>query len=61
MNTNMIKKFRMEKGWNQKEFAELMDMDRSYLSQIENGHAKPSLSLLEKIAAKLEKNLKDFF
>jgi transcriptional regulator with XRE-family HTH domain len=60
MNHEKLKRFRMAKGLNQTEFAKTLGVDRSYYSQIENGRV-PSMTLLEKIAEALGKNLKDFF
>jgi transcriptional regulator with XRE-family HTH domain len=60
MKTEKIKEYRMKKCLSQTELAKILDIDRSYLSQIENGK-QPSLKLLERIADALGRNLKDFF
>jgi transcriptional regulator with XRE-family HTH domain len=61
LKAEKLKKFRMAKGYNQTEFAEIIGIDRSYYNQIERGKVIPSMALLEKIAAELGKSLKDFF
>jgi len=45
-----IKKLRMRKALNQQEFASRIGITQTYLSQVENGHKKPSLEVLELIA-----------
>ena len=44
---------RKEKGLSQEDLAGLCDMDRSYLSEIENGHKNLSVTVLIKIATAL--------
>jgi transcriptional regulator with XRE-family HTH domain len=44
---------RKEKGLSQEDLAGLCDMDRSYLSEIENGHKNFSVTVLMKIAKAL--------
>lgn len=61
MKTEKIKLYRMQLGMTQTDFAKMIGMDRSYLSQIENGKLTPSIPTLEKIARGLNKSLKDFF
>lgn len=51
-----IAKIRREKGMTQEELAGLVEMDRSYLSEIENGHKNLSVNVLMKIAEVLEVN-----
>jgi putative transcriptional regulator len=60
MKLDKIREYRMKKCLSQTELANLLGIDRSYLSQIENGK-QPSLKLLERIAETLGRNLKDFF
>lgn len=60
MNPEKIRRYRMMKGLTQTELAKKLGIDRSYLSQIENGK-QPSLKLLERIAEELDRSLKDFF
>lgn len=61
MNHEKFKRHRMSKGLSQTELAKLLDVDRTYINQIERGKKIPSLNLLERIADALGKNLKDFF
>jgi transcriptional regulator with XRE-family HTH domain len=48
-----IAAFRKERGMTQEDLAGACEMDRSYLSEIENGHKNPSVSVLLKIAEAL--------
>lgn len=50
---NAIKQIRTEKGYNQKELAELCDISAAYLSQIENNKRQPTIDLIEEISSKL--------
>jgi predicted transcriptional regulator len=61
MKYDEIRTRRVLQRMSQKELAERANVDRSYISQIENGKLKPSLSILERIAAALGCSLKDFF
>jgi len=45
-----IKKLRVRKTLNQQDFANRIGITQTYLSQIENGHKRPSLEVLEFIA-----------
>jgi len=47
---NRIASLRKKKGFTQEDLAGLCEMDRSYLSEVENGHKNPSILTLEKIA-----------
>ncbi len=49
-----IIKLRKEKGLSQEKFALEADVDRRYMSDLENGKRNPSLEIIEKIANKLE-------
>lgn len=51
---NAIKILRLKESLLQQEFAERIGITQTYLSQIELGHKKPSMELLENMA----KNLK---
>ncbi|KAA1042474.1 helix-turn-helix transcriptional regulator [Macrococcus equipercicus] len=51
---NNIKLIRKEKKMTQQEFANHMEISRSYLSDIENNRKNPSSSTLEKISEKLD-------
>jgi transcriptional regulator with XRE-family HTH domain len=45
-----IRAFRLDKGWSQVEMADLLAMNRGYLSEIETGKKDPSLTMLKAIA-----------
>ena len=45
----VLRKVRIEKGLSQEELADLADLDRTYISQIERGLKSPSLRSLEQI------------
>lgn len=61
MNNEKFKRHRLSKGLSQTELAKILNVDRTYINQIERGKKTPSLSLLERIAEVLGRNLKDFF
>lgn len=61
MNGQKIKEIRQAKGITQKQLAEQMGADRSYINRIENGNYIPALKYLERIAKVLECSVKDFF
>lgn len=44
-----IRKYRMQKGENITQAAQALELDRTYLSRLENGHLQPARKLLEKI------------
>jgi transcriptional regulator with XRE-family HTH domain len=48
-----LRRLREKKGISQQRFAEKFEMDRAYISEIENGRRRSSLDLLDKIAAAL--------
>lgn len=47
---NRVRNLRRQRGWTQVEMAEMLGVDRSYLSEIENGKKDPSLRVLKTIA-----------
>lgn len=47
---NRIRTLRRKGGWTQVELADLLGIDRSYLSEIETGKKDPSLRVLKTIA-----------
>lgn len=49
-----ILKWRRERNLSQHELATLADVDRSYLAEVEEGKANPSLRFLNKIAKALK-------
>lgn len=48
-----LKKLRLEKKLSQGDLAKKLEVDRAYISNIENGRMNPTLSTLEKIAKAL--------
>ena len=47
---NRVRSLRHARGWTQVEMAEMLGVDRSYLSEIETGKKDPSLRVLKTIA-----------
>ena len=47
---NRVRTLRRKLGWTQVEMAEMLGVDRSYLSEIETGKKDPSLRVLKTIA-----------
>jgi DNA-binding XRE family transcriptional regulator len=45
-----VRQLRQERGWTQVELADLLGIDRSYLSEIETGKKDPSLRVLKTFA-----------
>ena len=45
-----LRKLRLKKNLSQGDFATALNVDRAYISNIENGRMNPTLSTLEKIA-----------
>lgn len=56
-----IKKYRLERGYSQVEFAEMVGFSVDYISLIENGKRSPSLKSLFKIADALELDICNLF
>lgn len=56
-----IRKVRTSKKISQEKLAFKAGIDRSYLSEIENGYKNLSVLMLEQIAVALELDIKDFF
>ena len=49
-----LRKLRLKKGLSQGDLAKELNVDRAYISNIENGRMNPTLSTLEKISKALE-------
>jgi transcriptional regulator with XRE-family HTH domain len=59
INQNLGKticEMRQERGLSQESFAELADVHRTYISQLERGLKSPTVSILFRIAAALKVN-----
>ena len=48
-----LRKLRLKKNLSQGDLAKALDVDRAYISNIENGRMNPTLSTLEKISGAL--------
>ena len=49
-----LKKIREQKGMTQERICDILDLDRGYISSIENGKRNPTLSTLKKLADALK-------
>lgn len=49
----MVSKLRLKAGMSQEDLAGQAEIDRSYLSEIENGHKNVSIGILKKLAKSL--------
>lgn len=58
---NRLRKLRIEKGFSQERFADLTQLDRTYVSGLERGKRNPSYLILLKIAKSLNISIKDLF
>lgn len=56
-----IKKLRAEKGLSQEKFADLINIDRTYLSSVEKGERNISLDNICKIANGFEISIEELF
>lgn len=54
-----LKKIRIKKGISQGDISRKLNMDRGYISGIENGKKNPTLSTLEKIASALNVSVEE--
>lgn len=48
-----LRKFRLEKGWSQEEFAHQADIHRTYVSDLERAARNPSIDIIERLAKTL--------
>jgi transcriptional regulator with XRE-family HTH domain len=56
-----IKTLRKELGLSQETLALKAEVDRTYMTDVENGRRNVSIEILEKIIAALEVSITDFF
>jgi transcriptional regulator with XRE-family HTH domain len=56
-----IRRLRTTKGLSQEELAFRAGVDRSYLSEVENGYKNLSVNVLDQIAAALEVDIEKMF
>ncbi len=50
----ILRKYRMQKGFSQEKFAEQTGLDRTYISGLERGKRNPSYLIIKRIANILE-------
>lgn len=58
---NRLNQLRKEKKMSQERLAELSELNRPYISAIEQGKRNVSIEVIEKLAQALEIQIKDFF
>lgn len=51
---------RTKRGWNQQYLAEISGVNRSHISEIENGKRDPHVSLLEMLATCFKMSVSEF-
>ena len=56
-----LKKFRLEKKLSQEKLAELVELDRTYISSLERGKRNPSYLILKRLSLILEVTPNSFF
>ena len=54
-----IRKIRLAKEMTQGDLCHKLDVDRAYMSNIENGNKNPTLATIEKIAKALDVSIKE--
>ena len=57
----VLKELRLEKGLSQESLANQSDIDRTYISDIENGERNISLKIIERLAETLQISLSELF
>lgn len=58
--SQVLRQLREERGWSQEHLAAQAGLNRSYLGEVERGHAVPSLITVSKLANALEIRLSSF-
>ena len=56
-----VKELRLEKGLSQEKLANIAEIDRTYLPDIEQGNRNVSLAIIEKLSKAFKISIKDFF
>lgn len=56
-----VKELRLEKGLSQEKLANLAGVDRTYMTQVENGKRNISIENIRKVCIALNVSLSDFF
>ena len=57
----LLKDLREERGWSLREFGLIVEMNKTYLGDIELGKRNPTMNSLEKIVAGYGLTVKEFF
>jgi len=58
---NKLRFYRQEKKYSQEKFAELTELDRTYISGLERGKRNPSFLIIQKLIKVLEISANDLF
>ena len=56
-----IRELRLKRGWSQERFADICDIHRSHMGEIERGETNLTLSTMLVIAQKLETTISSLF
>ncbi|HEV2964389.1 MAG TPA: helix-turn-helix transcriptional regulator [Candidatus Angelobacter sp.] len=56
-----IRELRLKRGWSQEQFADICDIHRSHMGEIERGETNLTLSTMLAIAQKLETTISALF
>lgn len=56
-----VKELRLEKGLSQEKLANIAGVDRTYMTQVENGKRNISIENIRKVCIALNVSLSDFF
>jgi transcriptional regulator with XRE-family HTH domain len=56
-----VRELRTERGWSQEVLAEAADLNRSYLSEIEQGLVSPTILVVMRLARAFEVSLPELF
>jgi transcriptional regulator with XRE-family HTH domain len=56
-----IRELRLKRGWSQEQFADICDIHRSHMGEIERGETNLTLSTMLVIAQKLETTISSLF
>lgn len=57
----VLAEWRLEKNISQEELAELSEIHRTYLSELESGKRNPTLSIINQVVSSLDKTLTELF
>lgn len=57
----VLAEWRLEKNISQEELAELSEIHRTYLSELESGKRNPTLSIINQVVSSLDKTMTELF